>query len=67
MEAKTDENRVLRSLRQLVGEASALNPRFKEKYAYWVRRRRVSADWLLPQLEQILGKDRIKAEISRII
>lgn len=61
------ESPTLKSLRELVSEASLISPTFKNKYDYWIRRRRISPDWLLPQLAAILGRARIEAELEKLI
>jgi len=45
------------SIKELIKEAKEQSPTFTRKYDYWVshRKRIPDLDWLMPQLEDILG------------
>lgn len=56
------------SLTTLIDEAIAKSPEFESKYNYWINERKQSPDmeWLLRQLRNVLGSDRLLEEVQKL-
>lgn len=53
---------------RLITEAVIVSPVFEEKLAYWLRRNKSpSQKWLMQELIEALGRDRMNLEVGRAL